>query len=90
MQAVDYEQIPFKWKYCHKYGHFAKSCPKKPEKANPEEGWNVASKRKGARAAPTQSQNTAAKNAVENKFQVISNEEMKAVKLVEEEEVIIP
>ena len=72
LQTMDYEQIPFKCKYCHEYGHFAKSCPKKPEKSNPEEnpkeGWNVASKRKEARATPTQSQTTAAKNTVENKF----------------------
>ena len=79
MQTVDYEHIPFKCKYCHEYGNFAKSCPKKPEKANPkenpEEGWNVASKRKGARATPTQSQTTAANNAVENKFQALADEE---------------
>ena len=28
MHTMDYEQIPFKCKYCHEYGHFAKSCPK--------------------------------------------------------------
>jgi hypothetical protein len=27
IQQVDYEQIPFKCKICHEYGHFAKSCP---------------------------------------------------------------
>jgi hypothetical protein len=26
IQQVDYEQIPFKCKICHEYGHFAKSC----------------------------------------------------------------
>jgi hypothetical protein len=28
IQTVDYEQLPFKCKYCHEYSHFAKSCPK--------------------------------------------------------------
>ena len=53
LQIVDYEQIPFKCKYCHEYGHFAKSCPKKPEKpisdSPPSEGWNVASGKKTAK-----------------------------------------
>ena len=28
IQTVDYEQLPFKCKYYHEYGHFAKNCPK--------------------------------------------------------------
>jgi hypothetical protein len=28
IQTVDYEQLPFKCKYCHEYGHFAKNFPK--------------------------------------------------------------
>lgn len=34
IQKIDYEQLPFKCRACHKYGHFAKSCPKNvtPEK----------------------------------------------------------
>lgn len=31
IQQVDYEQIPFKCKACHKYGHFSKSCPRAKE-----------------------------------------------------------
>ena len=79
MQTMDYEKISFKCKYCHKYGHFAKFFPKKPEKSfpeeSPEEGWNVASKRKGARVAPMQSHINLAKNTVRNKFQALTNEE---------------
>jgi hypothetical protein len=30
LQQVDYEQLPFKCKICHEYGHFAKHCPKSP------------------------------------------------------------
>lgn len=29
IQQLDYEQIPFKCKVCHKYGHFANRCKKK-------------------------------------------------------------
>ena len=54
LQTVDYEQIPFKCKYCHEYGHFAKSCPKKPEKPisdlPQDEGWNVASRKKTSKS----------------------------------------
>ena len=28
MQKVDYEQLPFKCKKCHEYGHFVKNFPK--------------------------------------------------------------
>lgn len=28
LQALDYEQVPFKCNFCHEYGHFIKSCPK--------------------------------------------------------------
>ena len=42
VQKVDYEQLPFKCKKCHKYGHFVKNYPKamqeNPEKTQ-EEGW---------------------------------------------------
>jgi hypothetical protein len=28
VQKLDYEQLPFKHKACHEYGHFAKDCKK--------------------------------------------------------------
>ena len=31
VQELDYEQVPFKCKFCHGYGHFARSCKKKIE-----------------------------------------------------------
>jgi hypothetical protein len=37
LQQVDYEQLPFKCRMCHEYGHFAKSCPKSPAGAKGQE-----------------------------------------------------
>ena len=31
VQELDYEQLPFKCRFCHGYGHFARSCKKKGE-----------------------------------------------------------
>jgi hypothetical protein len=36
IQQVDYEQIPFKCKACHEYGHFVKSCPQAKESQSQE------------------------------------------------------
>ena len=40
LQTLDYEQLPFKCRGCHEYGHFQRNCPKTPntDKAG-EEGW---------------------------------------------------
>ena len=29
VQELDYEQFPFKYRHCHGYGHFSRSCKKK-------------------------------------------------------------
>ena len=31
IQALDYEKIPFKCRFCHGYGHFPRNCKKKSE-----------------------------------------------------------
>ena len=41
-QKVDYEQLPFKCRKCHKYRHFVKNFPKYTQEEaekNHEEGW---------------------------------------------------
>ena len=41
VQKLDYEQLPFKCRKCHVYGHFAKGCPMNSEvEKGKEEGWN--------------------------------------------------
>ena len=57
LQTVDYEQIPFKCKVCHEYGHFSKTCKKKTQEEEGEitrEEWNEFSRRKGNKAINTQ------------------------------------
>jgi hypothetical protein len=40
IQKLDYEQLSFKCRGCHEYGHFARYCPKKNEEdKGKEEGW---------------------------------------------------
>ena len=28
IQNIDYEQLPFRCRICHEYGHFGRNCPK--------------------------------------------------------------
>ena len=51
VQELDYEQLPFKCRFCHGYGHFARSCKKKvEEEAVKEKGdeWIQVQKTKSA------------------------------------------
>ena len=46
-QKLDYEQLPFKCRGCHEYGHFIRNCPKKPENQQDKaEGWQKVSRSK--------------------------------------------
>ena len=78
LQTVDYEQIPFKCKHYHEYGNFAKSCPKKLEKSNPEglqeEGWNVVSGKNTTKNSSSKQPHILLKNAFENRFEVLQIE----------------
>jgi hypothetical protein len=41
LQKLDYEQLPFKCRKCHVYGHFARGCPTNKEAMQgQEDGWN--------------------------------------------------
>ena len=79
LQTMDYEQIPFKCKYFHEYGHFTKSCPEKQEKSNPEglqeEGWNVASGKKTVKTIAAKQPHILAKSASENRYDALQTEE---------------
>ena len=38
VQELDYEKLPFKCRFCHGYGHFARYCKKKEEEVVKEKG----------------------------------------------------
>jgi hypothetical protein len=54
LQQVDYEQLPFKCKICHEYGHFVKHCPKSPPESPIEESeqWQQPKRRKQQKHGP--------------------------------------
>ena len=37
VQELDYEQLPFKCRHCHGYGHFSRSCKKKVDEEDAKE-----------------------------------------------------
>lgn len=46
-QILDYEQLPYKFKTCHEYGHFAKhfkNTQQNPDQNNKEDQWQTAQK----------------------------------------------
>jgi len=80
IQKLDYEQLPFKCRGCHEYGHFLRNCPKAPPSATEkegEEGWQQArkgrSREKGQRreqAEPPKSKSTETPGK-ENNFRIL-------------------
>jgi len=53
-QQLDYEQLPFKCRHCHEYGHFQRYCPKvqeipKEKEKEVEEGWQPVKKPRAPR-----------------------------------------
>jgi hypothetical protein len=50
IQQLDYEQIPFKCKVCHEYGHFANRCTKiiNVDSNTQDHQWEVVKKKKSA------------------------------------------
>ena len=56
VQKLDYEQLPFKCRKCHEYGHFARGFPSNEEvEKGKEEGWNQVKRPKTAHKTPKSS-----------------------------------
>jgi hypothetical protein len=81
-QKLDYEQLPFKCRGCHEYGHFQRNCPKIPPSTEKEgdEGWQQArkgrSRARGQRNEQTEPQkiNPTETTETENSFRILAKE----------------
>jgi hypothetical protein len=80
-QKLDYEQLSFKCRGCHEYGHFQRNCPKSsPTEKVGEEGWQQArkgkSKAKGQRNEQTNppNANSSGTKETENSFSIMAKE----------------
>eukprot|EP00253_Pinus_taeda_P012689 PITA_12689 len=85
VQILEYEQLPFKCRKCHVYGHFTRNCPTnlESEKGN-EEGWNQVRRARANHKGQKQggplgkgnlqvnAQRPPTKKAQENKFDLLS------------------
>jgi hypothetical protein len=79
-QKMDYEQLPFKCRGCHEYGHFQRNCPKNPPSTEKEgdEGWQQArkgrSKARGQRNEQTEPQKAKSLETkeTENSFRILA------------------
>jgi hypothetical protein len=79
IQKLDYEQLPFKCRGCHEYGHFQRNCPKALTTTEKEgdEGWQQArkgrSRARGQRREQTEPQKSKSTEAPgkENSFRIL-------------------
>jgi hypothetical protein len=79
LQKLDYEQLPFKCRKCHDYGHFQRNCPKAAQEKEKEEGWQQPrkgrAKARGPRAnTPTPIQSNPGPQGNANSFKDLENE----------------
>jgi hypothetical protein len=81
-QKLDYEQLPFKCRGCHEYGHLQRNCPKNPPSTEKEghEGWKKArkgrSRERGHRNEQTKPQKTKSLETTEKEknFRILATE----------------
>jgi hypothetical protein len=88
-QKLDYEQLPFKCRGCHEYGHFQRNCPKNPSKEKENgEGWQqprkgkASTREKGPRnekTVPTQPKGNGSQpvTMTENSLRVLDQDQAK-------------
>jgi hypothetical protein len=73
-QKLDYEQLSFKCRGCHEYGHFQCNCPKNPNKEKENgEGWQQPKKGKTAtRKKGPRNEKTGPTQPIENETQSVA------------------
>ena len=89
MQKVDYEQLPFKCKKCHEYGHFVKNCPKVVQETlgkNQEEGWQQSKRGRKTPPAASEMQQKRSKENPKEAEKIPTNNQFEAL-LMEEDEI---
>jgi hypothetical protein len=83
VQVLDYEQLPFKCRKCHVYGHFARGCPNKGEaEKGKEDGWNQVKRSKTTHkkteaqgSQPASTQNDPPPKSQGNRYELLSSSE---------------
>ena len=93
-QKVDYEQLSFKCRKCHEYGHFVKNCPKAVQESlekTHEEGWQLAKKGRKTVLATHETKDPQVENekvAKQGESEAITNNKFNPL-TVEEGEIIV-